>query len=290
MLTDAQIKASALNLYANGITPSVRKIAADLGGGDWSRISRILRELNLGKPNKPAEPTLPAHAVSALKRLQDEAYERGKADAMRSVEDYKRTIETLEAQIRALKEALAEQESVARAASPKQIRSIVEDALTSFLGEVKPDKLAQKPKPVPAPAQQAHVRQDLQSVTIDGWSGTQIIRARADELTPAQLEWKRQYHREADARRRDRATAQWRQAVDDANKLYPRASLRDTVIDGKVGTQIMKALASELTPAQLEWRRRYQRDCANRRVAKFGFLCEQNRISSVAGGPHAITA
>lgn len=198
MLTDAEIRTSALKLHAEGITPSVRKIATDLGGGDWSRIARILRELNLTRPIKPTEPPLPAYTVSALKKLQDEAYARGKAETMRLVDEQRQTIAMLESQVVALTAAIANSEAAGRIASPQQIRSIMQGTLADFLGEVRPRPIKQPRK---APRKRIP-RNNWQETVIDGLPAAKIFVTKVGDLTPAQLEWKRQYHRECDARRR----------------------------------------------------------------------------------------
>lgn len=196
MVTDEQIRSAAFELYTKGKKVTIRGVTA-MTGGDWHRVGKIIAELNLPSPTKPSAPVVPDNLGRAIMKATDDAYARGKADAMNAVAEVQRENELLRAKVEALTQAMAEMEKASRAASPRQVRSIVHDALSDFLGEVRPRKKRTEPqKP------REYREGSYASVLIDGMSGSQIYSTRLENLTPAQTQWKREQMRFYSAKKR----------------------------------------------------------------------------------------
>lgn len=146
-------------MYAQGVMPSVRKVMSDLGGGDRNRICRILRDLRLPPLQREQSPnaTLPPSISDAFDKLLKAEYERGKADGLQVAEEYKQANALLVAQNAELRACMAEMQAANRAASPRQMRTIVEEVLCDFLGEVRPKPKQRRSTP-PEPPKNPQIR------------------------------------------------------------------------------------------------------------------------------------
>lgn len=151
-------------------------------------------------------PDVPDYLGNAIQRATGEPYERGKADTMLLVESLQREKELLLAKIATLSETMTEMQRASRAATPKQMRNIVHDTLSDFLGEVRPRQKPHTPRRHTNRSTDRRVS-SFENVLIDGKNGREIYQSRLENLTPAQQEWKREQMRYYNTRKNAKLTS-----------------------------------------------------------------------------------
>lgn len=242
MYTDEQIQATVRDLFASGAKPTVRAVRARLGGGDPGRVGRILREMALGQPNPST-------------KEMDKLYQR--------IEDLKKIVLVLQAQNEAMSNALASREHNYRMSGTKQLKAkfkAIEDYLSQDIMNTKrPDKFIFNDDTFYVPVRNV----DGKAKRIDGATRREIYAMKADDLTQNQLEWRRRQNNERMKRKRERRD--YTSGIPDELRKKRREQV---CIDGLTNAEILHSKRADLTPAQLEWCRQYEREGRERTLLR----------------------
>ena len=217
MFSTDDIRQAARELFVQGEKPTVRNVREALGGGSQGRISAVIKELRLPKP-EPEDTAIPPYLLNALHKFMLENKSAASSDSQKTIEDLRSRIAYLEAQVEALSDTLSRGKTIQRDSSSialkvmrecaelpgilidgetiTQIREKSNELRTSTQKEVL--KLCNKHihrKPVNS----TPLKGRITNIFIDGLKGSQILKSHVNELTEDQLQWKRKY--ENDKRR-----------------------------------------------------------------------------------------
>lgn len=255
MYTEKQIQETARKLLASGKKPTIRAIRAKLGGGDPGRIGKILREMTLRLSN---------HSTKEMDKL----YQR--------IEDMNKTISILQAQNEALQRALVTREKNYRLSKTSQLKELI----NIIQGQTEKDildirnyeKFIFSDDIFYVPVRKNNGKAKL----IDGEPRRKIYSKKTSELTPAQLQWRRREQSERMKRKRERRDHAL--GIPDALRKVRREQV---YIDGMSNAEILHSKRKDLTPAQLEWCRQYEREGRERTILrkKYKILIEEKGMS-----------
>ncbi len=214
MFSTDDIRKAARELFVRGEKPTVRKVRAALGGGSQVRISAVIKELHLPKPEKE-EAAIPPYLLKALHRYMLENKSSAASDSRKTIEELRSRIAFLEAQVEALSDTLSREKTIQRNPSSitlkvmrdcAELPGILIDGETITQIREKSSELRTRTQQEVLKSCDKHIHRKpvnstplkgrLTNVLIDGLKGSQILRRHVNELTEAQLQWKRNYENE----------------------------------------------------------------------------------------------
>lgn len=220
MITETDIIAVANTLKAQNILPSVRKVRSALGGGDVSRIAKVLKAHKLNEKPK-------------LSRADSEVQKYG-TEAVKWRDDCVRmATERLESQNKALREQIALLECR---------NKTLMDVCTGRT------EVMRQSSSMAVKAAMDAVRRGNTSVTIDGKNITEILQTPSHERTKGQKQF-------VEDQREARA-----ESLAEQNRMLQKnlAEKGPELIDGLKPAQVMRLKSKDCTPNQLAWRRQVE--------------------------------